>query len=79
MAEDEQNFQNEEEMSVEELVEENNILLNTLIDYLIEKKVVDEEEFLEKLNSISDEAHQALEESEEEPEDSSEDSEEKKE
>ena len=79
MAEDEQNFQNEEEMSVEELVEENNILLNTLIDYLIEKKVVDEEEFLEKLNSISDEAHQALEGSEEEPEDSSEDSEEKKE
>lgn len=57
MAEEEKNNQNEEEMSIEELIEENNILLNTLIDYLIEKKVVDEEEFLEKLNSVSDEVN----------------------
>ncbi|MGM5483067.1 MAG: hypothetical protein ACQESF_06385 [Nanobdellota archaeon] len=43
----------EEEMSMEEVVEENNVLLNTLIDHLIEKNVISEDEFLKKLNEIN--------------------------
>lgn len=46
----------EEEMSVEEMLEDNNIVLNTLIDLLIEKKIISEEEFMTKLNSMENEA-----------------------
>lgn len=39
------------EMSTEEIVEENNVVLNTLIDLLIEKGIISEDELLEKLNA----------------------------
>lgn len=61
----------EEEMSIEEVVEENNILLNTLIDHLIEKNVISEDEFLEKLNSVNqdvEEEHKKAEEGDSESE-----------
>lgn len=45
---DEQN--NDDEMSMEELVETNDIVLNTLIDLLVEKKIISEEELQKKLN-----------------------------
>jgi len=41
---------NDEEMSMEEVVETNDIVLNTLIDLLIEKKVITEAELQKKLN-----------------------------
>lgn len=46
----------EEEISIEEMLEDNNIVLNTLIDLLIEKKVISEEEFMNKLNTMEQEA-----------------------
>ncbi|MFW6013659.1 MAG: hypothetical protein ACOCQG_00640 [Candidatus Nanoarchaeia archaeon] len=45
-------------MSIEEVVEENNILLNTLIDHLIEKNVISEDEFLNKLNAVNSEVQE---------------------
>lgn len=43
-----------EEVSFEELAENNNVLLNALIDLLIEKKIITEDEFQKKVN-FSDE------------------------
>lgn len=40
----------DQEMTVDEMVQENNIVLNTLIDFLVEKKIIDEDEFIKKLN-----------------------------
>jgi hypothetical protein len=45
----------EEEMPIEDVVRENNIVLNTLIDYLIEKKIISEKDFLAKLNAAEEE------------------------
>ncbi|MFW6014785.1 MAG: hypothetical protein ACOCQG_06410 [Candidatus Nanoarchaeia archaeon] len=56
----------EQEMSIEEVVEENNILLNTLIDHLIEKNVISEDEFLNKLNAVNSEVQEKENESAEE-------------
>jgi hypothetical protein len=44
----------EEEMPIEDVVRENNVILNTLIDHLIEKKIISEKEFLAKLNSAEE-------------------------
>lgn len=52
MPEDEEEM---EEVSFEELAENNNVLLNALIDLLIEKKIITEEEFQKKVNPIEDE------------------------
>jgi hypothetical protein len=45
----------EEEMPIDDVVRENNVVLNTLIDYLIEKKIISEKEFLAKLNATEEE------------------------
>ena len=47
----------EEEMSVEEMSEENNFVLNALIDLLVEKKIISEEEFKEKLEAMEAELY----------------------
>jgi hypothetical protein len=44
-----------EEVSFEELAENNNVLLNALIDLLIEKKIFTEEEFQNKVNPLDNE------------------------
>ena len=55
----------EEELSVEQLAEGNNMVLNVLIDFLIEKGVIVEDEFRQKLESatqsVPEEAAQAAE------------------
>ena len=56
----------DEEMTLEGVVEENNVLLNTLIDHLIEKNVISEDEFLNKLNSVNSEVQQKQDETAEE-------------
>ncbi len=43
-----------EEMSTEDLAETNHVLVNALIDMLIEKKVISEEEFNKKLDSFKE-------------------------
>jgi hypothetical protein len=53
----------EEEMPIEDVVRENNVILNTLIDHLIEKKIISEKEFLSKLNSAEEKVEEADEDS----------------
>ena len=48
------NDDQEEEISVEELVEGNNIVLNSLIDLLIQKGVISEEDLQKKLDECRD-------------------------
>ncbi|NTV23045.1 MAG: hypothetical protein HGA85_01555 [Nanoarchaeota archaeon] len=55
-----------EELTTEELVENNNIILNTLIDLLVEKKVISEEELRAKLAKVEEEIGEAKENSEKE-------------
>lgn len=45
---------NNEEVTMEDLVEENNFVMNCLIDLLIEKKVFSEEELKNKLQEVHD-------------------------
>lgn len=55
MSEEEQNQMNEElneEFSTEELAESNNFVLNALIDLLIEKKVITEDELMDKYDEL---------------------------
>jgi hypothetical protein len=42
-----------EELSTEELTEQNDILLQALIDLLVEKKIITEEEFNKKVEEFS--------------------------
>lgn len=41
-----------EEMSMEDLVDNNNVLLNTLINLLVKKKIITEEEFTKEINEF---------------------------
>lgn len=43
----------EEELTIEQLAEGNNMVLNVLIDFLIEKGVIGEDEFRQKLESAT--------------------------
>ena len=44
------------EMSTEELVDNNNILLNTLIDILVDKKIISEEDLKKKLSEYAEDS-----------------------
>ena len=44
----------DEEMTTEDLIEENNFVLNNLVDLLIEKKIISEKEFIKKLNDSAE-------------------------
>jgi uncharacterized protein YktA (UPF0223 family) len=55
MAEEEQNQQDMgEDFSTEELAESNNFVLNALIDLLIEKKVITEDELMQKYDELQE-------------------------
>jgi len=54
----------EEELSTEEIVEDNNVILNALIDLLIKKNIIGEDEFRQKIQETENEMYE--EESEEE-------------
>jgi len=45
----------EDEMTTEELVDNNNVLLNTLIDVLIKKNVISEEELRNAIKELEEE------------------------
>ena len=44
-----------EELSMEEIVYSNDALLNTVVEMLIEKKVISEKDLLKKLEELEDE------------------------
>jgi hypothetical protein len=46
---------NEEEIPVEDIVAENNILLNAVIDILIEKKIISEDDLRNKIAEMEEE------------------------
>ncbi len=55
MSEEEQNQQDMgDDFSTEELAESNNFVLNALIDLLIEKNVITEDELMQKYDELQD-------------------------
>jgi hypothetical protein len=54
----------DEEMELEEIVSENNVILNSLIDLLIEKKVISEEDLQKKIDEIDAELEEESDEEE---------------
>ena len=55
-----------ENLSMDEVVYNNNLLVNALVDLLIEKKIISEEEFEAKLDEMDSEDEDAEDESSEE-------------
>lgn len=45
----------EEELSMEDIAESNHVVLNALIDLLVEKKIISEEELDKKIEEFSEE------------------------
>lgn len=46
---------NTEEMTTDEIVDSNHLMIHALVDLLIEKKVITEEEYKNKIDSMCDE------------------------
>ncbi|MFP4403801.1 MAG: hypothetical protein ACOC3X_02770 [Nanoarchaeota archaeon] len=45
----------DQEMQMEEIISENNVVLNSLIDLLIEKKIISEEDLQKKIDEMDSE------------------------
>lgn len=59
--------ENDEELSMEDVVEENDVVLNALVDVLIQKGVVSEEELQRKMEELDGEDEDDEESSEDAP------------
>ena len=46
----------EEELTIEDVVEENDIILDALIELLIEKKIITEQDLNKKIESLGEES-----------------------